>query len=192
MSKKTFICQECSKEFETYLCGRKTVKYCSQKCCGKNRTKDRTSQCQECGKIFQGNRYKQIYCSHDCYGKHLIGKKQPKVSDEGRENLSKSKSGKNNPSWNGGKSPLRVKICNTYQYKDWRTQVFERDNYTCQECGLRGVRLNAHHIKKYSDIAVKYNINTVDEAFNCEPLWSLDNGITLCYNCHKKKHKKVR
>lgn len=53
--------------------------------------------------------------------------------------------------------------------------VFERDDYTCQECGdLAGGNLNAHHILPYKDYrGVEYSLN-------------IDNGITLCEDCHKK------
>ena len=63
-------------------------------------------------------------------------------------------------------------------YKLWRLAVYERDDFTCQECGSRGVRLNAHHIKswrKHPDLR-----------------FAISNGITLCESCHKKKHKKGR
>ena len=62
------------------------------------------------------------------------------------------------------------------EYKNWRKAVYERDNYTCQECGLHSgngktVILNAHHIKSWSDYPeLRFDIN---------------NGITLCRSCHK-------
>lgn len=67
---------------------------------------------------------------------------------------------------------------NSKDYKLWRLAVYERDDFTCQECGNRGARLNAHHIKswrKHPDLR-----------------FTISNGITLCESCHKKKHKKGR
>lgn len=61
------------------------------------------------------------------------------------------------------------------EYAQWRTRVFERDDFVCQNCGKRGGRLNAHHIKgfaKYPDLRT-----------------DLDNGITLCEECHRFAHK---
>lgn len=63
----------------------------------------------------------------------------------------------------------------TSEYKEWRTKVFERDDYTCQSCGQVGGELNAHHIKPYSD----YPKLRID----------IDNGIALCYDCHRKEHR---
>lgn len=59
-------------------------------------------------------------------------------------------------------------------YKEWRTAIFERDNYTCQKCHNRGRRLNAHHYYSYVD--------------NPELRIDLDNGITLCLECHNSFH----
>ena len=61
------------------------------------------------------------------------------------------------------------------EYKIWRNSVFERDNYTCQICQCRGVRLNAHHIKSY--------------AYHPDLRYDISNGVTLCEACHKLVHK---
>jgi len=57
---------------------------------------------------------------------------------------------------------------------EWRIAVFERDNYICQECGIRGGKLQSHHIKGWSD--------------NPDLRFDINNGITLCLECHAKKH----
>ena len=58
-------------------------------------------------------------------------------------------------------------------YKDWRIKVYKRDKFTCQMPGCKcKKRLNAHHIQKWSSASMlRYDI---------------DNGITLCKNCHDK------
>jgi len=62
------------------------------------------------------------------------------------------------------------------KYRQWRTAVFERDHYTCCFCGIKGTKLNAHHIKCWA----------------CFPefRFSINNGITLCEQCHKGLHRK--
>jgi len=49
-----------------------------------------------------------------------------------------------------------------------------RDNHTCQECGATVGDMHAHHVKQYS----KHPELGAD----------LDNIITLCLDCHIKKH----
>ena len=56
--------------------------------------------------------------------------------------------------------------------REWRIKVFERDDYTCQGCGIRGGRLQAHHIKSYKEYP--------------ELRLDIDNGQTFCIDCHKK------
>ena len=79
------------------------------------------------------------------------------------------------PSW---KSELteeeRLATRNIHGYSEWRTAVYERDNYTCQKCGNIGGVLNSHHIEGYSSYKNKRTL--------------LSNGITLCKDCHRNYH----
>lgn len=76
----------------------------------------------------------------------------------------------NHWNWNGGIASERDYVKHTPAYKKWVHDVFERDDYTCQCCGLKGVYLEAHHIYNFADYP---NLRT-----------ELSNGITLCHNCH--------
>lgn len=94
--------------------------------------------------------------------------------------------GENHWHWRGGITPLFASIRQCFEYKQWRTSIFERDNYTCQTCGERGVELNVdHYPKTFAQIISQYNIKSIEEALQCEELWSLENNRTLCVPCHR-------
>ncbi|MCK9370270.1 hypothetical protein M0R04_10220 [Candidatus Dojkabacteria bacterium] len=98
----------------------------------------------------------------------------------------KNPSGEKHWNWKGGTSPLRKSIQNTRKYRNWRTEVFKRDNYICQFCKKRGNQINADHIKPFYKIIEEYKIDTVEKAKRCEELWNISNGRTLCVPCHKQ------
>jgi hypothetical protein len=45
--------------------------------------------------------------------------------------------------------------------------------------------LEVHHPKRFEDICKENNVSTVKEALACKELWNLNNGISICYGCHK-------
>ncbi len=160
--------------------------------------------CKICGLYYEG--VGKYYCSKKCWGKSKVGKSSPasgkRWSEEAKEKIkgrisptkgkrnpgaAKAKTGIKNPMWKGGISKLQDIIRNSNIYSNWRNQVFGRDNFTCQECGARGVWLEAHHIKPFSYLLQEFNIRTMDDAYHCVGLWDINNGITLCKECHKKE-----
>lgn len=94
--------------------------------------------------------------------------------------------GATNPAWKGGRSSLRKTIRDSSKYTEWRMNIFQRDLFTCQECGKSGCYIEAHHKNSFDNILTTNNITTFDAACECEELWSIDNGITLCKECHNK------
>ena len=88
--------------------------------------------------------------------------------------------------WKGGTTELNQGIRCLFKYRLWRSDVFTRDDYTCQECFIRGNILNAHHIKELNTLIKENNIETKEQALECEELWNINNGTTLCIKCHNK------
>jgi hypothetical protein len=77
--------------------------------------------------------------------------------------------------WKGGITNENRRIRASSQYKFWLKSVFKRDNYTCQKCGKRGGKLNAHHIRRFAKFP--------------ELRLDVNNGMTLCADCHNTWHK---
>ncbi len=98
------------------------------------------------------------------FGKGLFGEHNP--------NFGKGLFGENHWNWKGGITPERKKDINSPEYKQWRTDIFIRDNYTCQTCDQKGGNLRAHHILPWSKFEGLIRYNT-------------SNGITLCRSCHE-------
>ena len=104
---------------------------------------------------------------------YFTGKKMPQHIIEACRTANKLKKGDKHWNWKGGITKERVKLWFSEEYKLWRKQVFERDNYVCQDCGNKGrLNLEAHHKKRW----IHYP----------ELRFEVDNGLTLCKECHNK------
>ena len=150
-------------------------------------------RCKECGSIITDhNRTWKKFCSLSCAGKWNY-----RNSEQVREALNKgiyapqraisislARTGKPRPelvgeknhNWKGGTGTERHRLMGQVEYLNWRRAIFERDDYTCRICGKRGAELNAHHVIYY--------------AIDKNRVLDLDNGITVCRDCHIQLHKK--
>lgn len=149
------LCAICLTEFEKYR-SQHRVKYCSKEC-GYKAMSDK----------MLGNTFAKGYT----------------MSDENKKKASermKKICGKNHPLWKGGSRREHKYLYGTRMYKEWRTAVFTRDDWTCKECNARSkkglqVRLEAHHVLPWCDYE--------------DLRFCIDNGLTLCKKCHDKTKK---
>lgn len=174
----TIKCSYCEIEFKRKKSRVKEgVNFCSRECRGKHQMNREVRQCANCGidvkrkasdfkRVDDPNRDREyIYCSVKCMGEHYQSEKLF--------------TGENNEMWRGG---------GEYYYgENWRKQrrkARERDNYTCQHCGIKeednNKQLSVHHIKLF-------------RSFNGDYISAnkLDNLISLCEPCHRAVHAKM-
>lgn len=157
--------------------------YCSDECRGIAK-----HPCPGCGEPV-GN--KTDYCSRECRTSHLTitvrcvvclapfdTYRSSPAKHCGREcyaaTVSNRQRGKRSHLWKHGRSTENQRIRAHRGYADWRRRVFERDDFTCQSCFVKGGELHAHHIVKFAD----------DPKLRLK----ISNGITLCDSCHRLFH----
>lgn len=140
--------------------------------------------CKNRFKTYKSRITERNFCSRKCYlavntGGFKKGHKTftPKLSEKHRRAISENSGvkGVNHPLWKGGVTKINEKIRKSFEYKLWREAVFKRDNYTCVWCLEKekvSGKLNADHIKPFAHYP--------------ELRFAIDNGRTLCVECHKK------
>lgn len=173
-------CEQCGKEITTGK--RSNSRFCNMECSGKWQSEHKTGenhpsynkverQCRNCNKEFKtspcevekgwGN-----FCSRSCAAQwqQLNAENPPRPP---------VLCGEDNARYKGGYFP--------YYGPSWRPQrrlARERDNYTCQRCGVTeielGRELDVHHIKPFREFAIDH----FDKANH------LDNLVCLCNSCH--------
>ena len=111
--------------------------------------------------------------------------------------------GKNNPNWRGGVKPLRELIRQLSEYKKWVQEVFNKDSYLCQSCGINNKKLEAHHVypfvnilneflKEYDQFSPIEDKETLSRlATKYSKFWDNRNGQTLCYDCHQYLEERI-
>jgi len=165
------FCEICNKEIKRTEAEFKNKPaknyYCSTECRDLKLKQTRggftpfTKICEYCKKEFTidaRNKRTRKYCSNEC-----------KKNGFPKEN--------NHPNFKPELSrDYRSRHRLTHENTIWRTEVFKRNNYTCQICLKKGYKLQAHHLENYSSCK--------------EKRFDIDNGVTLCKSCHKIFHSK--
>ena len=150
-------CIMCNKIFAVRAYRAESAKYCSKKCWSQ-RNPPTAKRCSYCNNEFETYDRDAIFCSRSCFGKWK----------------SQNWTGRNSPAWKGGKAAHRKRSKYKGDLAKWRKAIFVRDNYTCQDCGAKGIKIHAHHIKPLADFP--------DLALD------ISNGKTVCIPCHEKIH----
>ena len=171
------VCAQCGGVFEHS----RMRKFCSAECGYENKRKRITFNCDRCG--MEVTQLLNDYSSHVANGEIYRGDNHwitgTKFSDEHRKKMSDAQKGELGHNWQGGKKTERELIRKSLEYKMWRESVFERDNYTCQNCLSRNgngrkINLEAHHwLPFHMYISGRFETN---------------NGHTLCVDCHNDFH----
>lgn len=145
------------------------------------RTEEHRKILSDTAKKFNYNPPSRIGIANTDEQKIKISKSLKGIKHSEESIKKRSLTNKNNYDIKGRKTPLVNIIRSSIEYKLWRTSVFERDRYTCVFCGEKGawnkvlskkIILNADHIKPFSLFP--------------ELRFAIDNGRTLCVECHKK------
>ena len=138
--------------------------------------------CKHCGTKLVLNNSRDIkrknFCSHSCRAKTFITPEQTaymqQFANTPEANAKKRHSKENHPMWKKDRSQVKRQR-SIAEFRWWRKAIFERDNYTCVECGVRGSVLTAHHKAP----VVRFPMYKFE----------ISNGITLCKPCHNEIHK---
>lgn len=174
-------CEICGKEttISKYQYERSEHHYCSVECMGKGESVFHVGEnaknykgggvvceCDVCGKeivksVAEYKKYRNHYCSKECRYR----------------GVTIYNSGINSPKYNNTLTPEeRDRYRNIQGYNIWRKEVYERDEYTCQCCKKqKSGFLIAHHLDGFKE--------------NIELRTDINNGITLCDECHNDFHK---
>ena len=128
----------------------------------------------------------------------MYGKPAPALVKLKNSLRQKGKYGDQAIAWKGGKTSLTRRV-KKYIHREhrWYYNVYRRDGFKCTKCGSK-TKIDAHHIKPIvaiiKDLCANKTFTSDSEKFLfliSQPEivdTKLENGMTLCRECHKKEH----
>lgn len=182
-AKKTLKCPVCGGEFKRTRSKIERAKHanvCSRECQYKGRsmgvigrdvegsydTKPTTvkRECENCGDTFHTTLSEDCkHCSRECF----LAVHSDRMAGEG------------NPAYIDSSS--KDKRC--YRGPHWaqkRQQVYERDGYSCQRCGVRCISRRDYNGENGEKLIQAHHI----DGYESPESNSMDNLVTLCASCH--------
>lgn len=103
--------------------------------------------CILCGEKVFGYKKKKKYCN-----KCRKDIRRKVLEDNQIWRTVKHYRGERSSNWKGGVTLWKNRVRGSLKYKQWRGEVFKRDNYTCQGCNKKGGYLEAHRINSFTEL----------------------------------------
>lgn len=141
----------------------------------------RTKFCLQCNTEYtpQYQNYQRAkFCSKECSAKRERPNAKGRICSPKIIEINKQRTGEKHPRWIKERTITieKHRLRGTPEWSKWRESVFNRDNWTCKECSQVGGKIEPHHI-----VPLRLDIKKVFE---------INNGITLCRECHQKTIQK--
>ena len=163
-----------------------------------------TKECPYCGDSFKHPRYeKRKYCSLKCCGKAMGFRKGHRSTDETQAKATKARighavtvetreklrqktlrqwatkppcpTGPAHPLWNEEGVRINKRIRMSFKYRQWKSDIFTRDDFTCQSCG------------RNEDLVGTLEPHRLTRG-NSNGKYCPNNILMLCNRCHKEFH----
>lgn len=189
---KMWKCGICDKEFPKDRCSN-VRKYCSKEC------SNIAAKGRKQPEWFSEYRREEFLKNNPMKNPLIVKKvveatrgKKRTLGQRIKMSLTTKNRGENHYNWKGGKDrdKLMLSIRHNVKYYIWRDFVLDRDCNRCTECDSTD-KLHAHHILELSKLVDRFCILNLEQALNCDALWDIENGQTLCSLCHNNKHYKI-
>lgn len=103
-------------------------------------------------------------------------------TDEYRRKMSECRKGEKAHNWRGGKVPGEKAHLNGWEWRKRRRECYERDRWTCRDCGAKCLSVKDSRTKVSRRIQCHHIVARRDGGGD-----ELENLVTLCASCHRKR-----
>lgn len=114
---------------------------------------------------------------------HMAARSTP----EYREKLAAAHRGEKSYNWKGGVKSELARRLDTSEWRRIRREVYERDNWTCQDCEQRCLNTKDSRSRPKLKIQAHHIVSRRDGGSD-----EIENLVTLCMSCHHKRERAGR